>query len=287
MGYSPKLSINTPQDRAGSAVRVGKALTTLGGSEVDAATGNHVSNALTKIAGDLDPTKKPNYGEMGMPDPAALQQIDASKYSMPTGQAAPQLNTSPQDQFRAQQLQLANQLSNQAQGIGPSVAQNQLRRGQSANLAATMAQLASARGGANPGLARQAIQTSANIQNQTNQAAATARLQEQMLAAGLLGQVAGSARGQDIGVAGQNAQLQQGFQDLQQKYAGMGLNAQQANQQAALEFARLQQTAGQYNATSDTQEEKDRRQAIGKIVNAGGALAAQKMGAPAASGQVM
>ncbi len=269
MGYSPKLSINTPEQRQGSAVRIGKALSTGGMSEVDAMAGNPVSNALSKAAGNLDPGKRPEYGSVNAPDASALQQIDVSQYKMPAGQTAPQLNMSPQDQFRAQQLQLTNQLSNQAQGIGPSVAQNQLRQGQSANLAATMAQLASARGGANPGLARQALQTSANINNQTNQQAATARLQEQMQAAGLLGQVSGAARGQDIGIAGQNAQLQQGFQDQQQKYLAMGLNAQQANQQAALDFERLRTGVNTSNAGITQAEAAARDARINGLLNQG------------------
>lgn len=296
-------------NKAGSTgltpMRAVKAVNTLGASELDAATGNNVGNAITKIAGDLDPTKKPNYGSVNAPDPSLLQHINAAQYAMPKDLKAAQIdpsvgaiNMSPQDQFRAQQLQLTNQLSQQAQGIGPSVAQNQLRQGESANLAATMAQLASARGGANPGLARQALQTSANIQNQTNQAAATQRLQEQMQAAGLLGNVAQGARGQDIGLAQQqaannlaigqqNAQMQQSFQGLQQQYMAMGLSAEQANQQAALQFAGLQQGTDKANQASQQAAEAARRQAIGKIVNAGGAQAAQVMGMPPAAGQVM
>lgn len=173
---------------------------------------------------------------------------------------------------QAAQAGLMQRLTAQSQGQGPSVAEMQLKQAQEANIAATMAQLASARGGANPMLQRQAMTTSADIQAQTARDAAAARMQEQLAAQGLLGQVSGQAAGQgiqarsqdmslatnqaglnqDAALAGFNAQTdsnktlflaqqqaQVAHADLAAKYAAMGLTAQQANQQAALEVEKM------------------------------------------------
>ncbi len=198
----------------------------------------------------------------GSPGGAPSVQI-AAKPVMVNGVAAGTVAApGPNDAFRNAQTGLVNQLALQAQGKGPSVAGAQLQQGQQANLAATMAQLASARGGANPLLQRQTMQTSADIQAKTNQDAAMARLQEQMNAQGMLGQVAGAGRsgdiatgqlglqGQQVGLQGMdlslkeqgmNQQAAQMQNELAAKYAGMGMDAQKANQQAAIEIAQLQQ----------------------------------------------
>lgn len=154
-------------------------------------------------------------------------------------------------QFRTGQATLAQQLAAQAQGQGPSLATEQFKQAQQANQAAIFAQLASARGGANPAMARQAMQTSQQIQAQTARDAALARIQEQMGAREQLAGVLGSGREGDIAQAGQmqqlatqQAQLQQNqaqlASELQAKYAAMGLSAQQSNQMAAIEMAKIQ-----------------------------------------------
>lgn len=150
------------------------------------------------------------------------------------------------NEFRAQQMTLAQQLAAQAAGQGPSLATEQLKQSQAANQAATFAQLASARGGANPGMARQAMQTSAQIQGQTARDAALARIQEQMGAREQLASVANQGRTGDIQVAGQGnelavaqAQLAQQHAELQAKYAALGLDAEKANQMAALEMEKM------------------------------------------------
>jgi hypothetical protein len=151
-----------------------------------------------------------------------------------------------QNEFRQQQMTLAQQLAQQAAGQGPSLATEQLKQAQAANQAATFAQLASARGGANPGLARQAMQTSAQIQGQAARDAALARIQEQMGAREQLAGVAGQGRQGDIQVAGQGnelavaqAQLAQQHAELQAKYTAMGLDAEKANQMAAIEMEKM------------------------------------------------
>lgn len=148
--------------------------------------------------------------------------------------------------FRERQMTLAQQLAEQAAGGGPSLATEQLKQSQAANQAATFAQLASARGGANPGMARQAMQTSAQIQGQTARDAALARIQEQMGAREQLAGVSNQGRSGDIQVAGQGnelavaqAQLAQQHAELQAKYTAMGLDAEKANQLAAIEMERM------------------------------------------------
>jgi hypothetical protein len=163
----------------------------------------------------------------------------------------------------AAQNALMAQLAGQANGTAPSLAQNQLQQGQQANIAATMAALASQRGQANPLAQRQAMQQMGDINAQTNQQAATARLQEQAQAQGLLGQVSGqavgqglTARGQDIGIAGQNAGFQQeaglaGYQgNLQTNLAQGQIGATQAGQ-----LFGAQQTAGALNAQLTSQQQ--------------------------------
>lgn len=189
------------------------------------------------------------------------------------------INSAPQDQFRQNQADLAKNLAAQANGTGPSVAVNTLRQGQEGNLAGTMAVLNSQRGQPNPALARAAMETNAEQQGKLAMDASTARLQEQMQAAGMLNNVASAGRQQDIGLATSQAQMDQQanlakyqgdlqkalaqgqidqntynqqmdnaranatmaaqFQQLQAQYAGMGMTAAQANQAAALQVQQI------------------------------------------------
>lgn len=176
------------------------------------------------------------------------------------------------NEFRTGQLTLAQQLAAQAAGQGPSLATEQLKQAQNTNQAAIFAQLASQRGGANPALARQAMQTSAQIQGQTARDAALARIQEQMGARDQLGNVLGSGRTGDIQTAGQQnelaiqqAQLGQQNEELKQKYAAMGLDAEKANQMAALEMERI--LSGQANTNPAMDMVKALSQTFGTIMS--------------------
>jgi RecB family exonuclease len=120
-----------------------------------------------------------------------------------------QMQLMQQGQFRDQQMTLAQQLAAQASGQGPSLATEQLKQSQAANQAAIFAQMASQRGGANPGMARQAMQTSAQIQGQTARDAALARIQEQMGAREQLAGVLNTGRAGDIDISKSQAGLQQ------------------------------------------------------------------------------
>lgn len=207
----------------------------------------------------------------------------------------------------AAQSGLMQQLAAQSRGEGPSLAGQQLKTAQEANIAAVMAQMASARGGANPLLQRQALTTSADIQAQTARDAATARMQEQLAAQGLLGQVSGQAttqglqaRGQDLQLATNQAGLNQdaamaGFNaqtdanktlflaqqqtqlaqaDLTAKYAAMGMTAQQAQQAAALELEKLKVAAAAGDGAA-------KATLLGGLMSGGGAILGGLYGGPA------
>ncbi len=246
-------------DKAGNKMQKGD----IKGAVLESRAGSNgkILNGINNIAG------MSGSGGGGAGDrPAIVSPADVGAPGMSgfrgEGMADPRtaiIDQAAQAQFRTQQQNLIGQLALQASGRGPSVAGAQLQHASQANQAATFAQLASARGAAagNPGLARNAMNTSANIQAQTSRDAAVARMQEQMNAQGQLGNAIGNARQQDIGMAtaqaanqqqsnlaGYQGQLQmaQQYNDLKAKYAAMGLDAQKANQMAALDVQRLQQT---------------------------------------------
>lgn len=166
------------------------------------------------------------------------------------------------NQAMAAQSGLLGQLQAQASGQAPSIADMQMQKGMEANLAATRASLASARGGTNPLLARQTMQTSADIQAKTAQDAAMAKLQEQMAAQNQLATVSGQARVQSFEEAAQQAQLQQQANlanmqsNLQRAIAQGQLTAQEASQiyqsetQKAMQNAQYQQQANMGNANN-------------------------------------
>lgn len=157
------------------------------------------------------------------------------------GRAAPQLNMGNADVWRTQQLGLARQLTDQANGAGPSLANAQLQQATDRNMAQAMA-MAQANPN-NPGALRMVANQRAAAGQQAASDSATMRLQEQLQARNQLGQVLAGARGQDIGVASENAQLQGQQNALNQQavqfYLGQGMSLAQAQQQAQLEMERL------------------------------------------------
>lgn len=152
-----------------------------------------------------------------------------------------------QDQFRNQQQTLAQALLAQSQGQGPSLAQSQLQQATDRNLQQALALQASQRcASAGQGLRNIGMQA-ANINQQAAQQSAALRMQEQMAAQQQLGGVLESGRGQDIGLAvnqaqlNQQAQIQQAQLQAQQAQAYMQMLQQQkeADRQAAIELERL------------------------------------------------
>jgi len=192
------------------------------------------------------------------------------------GQQAAQVDPSQQAQFRAMQMQQAQQLqriaSGQQQGAGELAAQRQVGNA----LAAQQAQARMARGGQNAALAmRNAANNSAGIglsgAGQSQQAA----LQDQQAAQGQLTGALQTGRSQDLGLGTTNAQLQQNQygQNLgalssmygQNLGALTGLNSQQLQAQTGAMQATLGQqgmagqllsTAGQIGAAASDENLK-------------------------------
>lgn len=179
-------------------------------------------------AAQINPATLPAYNAASVQLPSDMQtaqvgpigNIQGANVALPGAMQAANIGFNTQQQYNPNALSAQNdlirQLSAQAQGQGPSVAANQFRQAQEANVAAVMAQLASQRGGPSALAQRSAMQTGADIQAQTARDAATARLQEQLAAQGLLGQTTAAAtqagiqqRGQDIGLATTQAGLEQ------------------------------------------------------------------------------
>lgn len=131
------------------------------------------------------------------------------------GMGMAQVDPTQQAQFRNAQMQQLGQLQRiaggQQQGAGELAVQRQVQNA----LAAQQAQARMARGGQNAALAmRQGARNAAGIGLSGAGQAQQAAMGDQMNAQGLLANVAGQGRQQDLGLAGQNAQLQQGYQQL-------------------------------------------------------------------------
>ena len=165
--------------------------------------GNIEKNKIN--AGAFDPSKL---------DPAKQRFLDKMRDSTDWTSVAGKanINQAPQEQFRSAQMGLMGQLQGQVAGEGPSLADMQLKKAGEQNLKQQMAAMASQRGG-NPALAaRQAANMAAeqgqNIAAQSSQM----RLQEQRGAQEQLAGLTQAARGQDIGLATDQARLDQSGQ---------------------------------------------------------------------------
>lgn len=174
-----------------------------------------------------DAFKNSNYNQ-GLYDQRRSDFAQQMQQAM--GRTAPTVNgvqiaTGPQDQVRARQMTLADQLTAQAAGQGPSLATMQLQQATDRNLAQSMAAAASMRG-ASGGLGlRNLNQQQTALQGQAARDSAMARMQEQLSAREQLSGVLNGTRTQDIGLA--------------TSQAGLTQSANLANQQAALKQLEL------------------------------------------------
>ncbi len=142
--------------------------------------------------------------------------------------AASQLNTGNIDQVRGQQMDLYSRLKDQANGIGPSLAQAQLQQATDQNMQQALAMAASARG-SNPAIqAQQAAFARAQASQQSANQAAQLRMQEQMAARQQMAGLGANIMGQDANIANANAAFGQ-----QANIANQG--AQQYNRAADLQ----------------------------------------------------
>lgn len=291
--YIDQVSGKRANDKSGApADMTGGSGTPIGG---DSAPGKLIMDGVNDLL------KPPSNGIGDRPaiTPPANVVIPQMGWTNP-GPADPRralIDQKAQAEFRLGQQNLIGQLAMQASGRGPSVAGAQLQQASQANQAATFAQLASARGGVNgAGLARNAMNTSANIQAQTSRDAAVARMQEQMNAQQGLAGVLNQARGADIGMATSQAGLDsqrnlashsaqvamaQQFNDLKAKYAMMGLDAQKANQMAALDIQRMMQNNFLADADRANAQQAASRAQMGQYATAAGGVLGTVVGGPA------
>lgn len=182
---------------------------------------------------------------------AAQQNADLARLRM--------MDPNADAQSRAAQSGLLRQLQLQASGQAPSLAAMQAQQAGQANQAQALGMLASNRG-LNPGMAaRMAGQQLGTMGAQTAAAAAQARLAEQMQAQGLMGQVSGQMRGQDMAGTQFNASAydQALQQALDRQY---GLQGQQNQGIAQMEAQRRNALPGMF------------AQGVGTAANAGAAL---------------
>lgn len=137
----------------------------------------------------------------------------------------------PQAQTRDAQGQLISGLQARANGTGgPSVAELQMKQGQDAGLRSQLAAQAAQRGGANPLAQRNLAQNAAATNQQFVGQTADLRAQEQQQAQEQLGSVLSGVRGQDIGLATNQAGL-----DQQTGLAGMQAGNDRSTQNAQLQ----------------------------------------------------
>ncbi len=172
------------------------------------------------------------------------------------GQGAVNRGDSNSNQTRGMQMSLIQQLQDQANGTGPSLAQMQLQRGTDQNLANAMALGQSQRGAGQAGMLKGIQSQQAQIGQGMAGDAAMLRLNEQLQARNQLGQQVSAVRGADD----QNAQF----------YAGQQNSTANANAQRQADAARAQAQLELERQKMLQQESKD-KSPIGMI---GGLLSA-------------
>ena len=170
----------------------------------------------------------------------------------------------------AQQGTLANQLQQQANGQGPSLAQMQLQQASDSNLKNNAALIASQRG-INPAQAgRQvAVSNASQGQNLANQSAQL-RLQEQLQKQQLLAQTLQGQRGLDINQQTANTGAASTFGGLQNSQNQTGLENYYG--------------AANINAGVARGNQATNGQLIGGLIGAGGAMGASAIGSGGAAG---
>lgn len=247
---------------------------------------------VRKAASDINPFKKTavstKTGKIKEGD--FLDRAGLAKYQKQQGQLASEalerdavrLEEAKQEQFRQKQMALADALEAQARGEGPSLATEQLNQARDQNIQSAMAMGVSQRG-VNPALAaRQVASQSAAAMQAAARDAAAARIQEQLSAREQLAGVAQSGRGQDITLAGAQADQQARQRALndqmsqfygQQSYNAMTQATQNAQNLAALRSGQQMSINQAQNAAAEAQKNRI-MQGISAGASAGAAFAA-------------
>ncbi len=198
---------------------------------------------------------------------AAQNQKEAAANAKKSRETAWQASKQEQ-QARAGQSRLIDQLREQADGKGPSLAEAQLRSASDRTLAQQLAAAASQRGGNQASLQRALAQSQASSGAQLAQDAATMRMQEQNAAREQLASALQAQRGTDV--QSQLSQEQLATQRLGQSF-DMGTAQQQAL--ANLEKMRTDQFLAAQGLTATGQQAASQAQAglLGGVIGGVGA----------------
>ncbi len=162
----------------------------------------------------------------------------ASQLAQAQARQGAQINQGASNEVRGRQMTLADQLTAQAAGQGPSLAGMQLQQATNRNLAQAAALASSGRGGAQGGLGMRQVQNQqADIAGQAARDAAILRVQEQMQARESLGGLLNQTRGTDATLALNQAQIQQdqnALNDAQARFYGQNMMDMDQKQREAL-----------------------------------------------------
>jgi hypothetical protein len=214
-----------------------------------------INDQRQRVAGrvnELDEREIEQARQVRLGEAARMQAARAQGAQATTEQLGPAatIATAPQNQFRSQQQALAASLGQAAAGTGgPSAAEATLQRATDRNMRQALSLALGARGGNQIAALKQAQDVRAEMGQDAAQQAAILRASEQQAAQQALGGVLAGARGADIGLASDQAQLEQ-QRMLQQGAFGQQTRALNASlaQDAALANAGFQQQASMANA---------------------------------------
>jgi hypothetical protein len=246
-----------------AAVKMGYDALKGGGGDDPPAGPTPTQDAVGK-GGERHATEAAGYKQMLM-DERARAYRDAPKTTAAQAAAA---RVAPIERFegatldrqhdleaRKYQTGLMDALRLQAAGGGPSLATASMRAATDRNNAQAMGMAASMKGPQSALAGRQVALGAAGANQQAAQASAMMRMQEQLNAQGLLGQVSSGVRAQDIGAATTQAGFNQqgGLAGMAANNARMMANAG-FQQQTGLANAGWQQQAGLANQSATLQQ---------------------------------
>jgi hypothetical protein len=224
------------------------------------------------LTGTLSQQDYNNIGQVQAPDASNYQIAGMQGYQNQLGSlgqqaAGNQINTAQAQQTRGQQEQNLGQLQAQANGTGPSYAQQFMQQNQQAALRSQQAQALSSQAGATPGLAYRGLMNAQGaLQSQMASQGALMKVQEQQQAQQALAQQLTSVRSQDFGQA--QGVAQQNSQNIQQQgnLAGMGFNANAQQTNNNMQMQNLQTQIQSQKRAQDLQQAQAQAAESGTLV---------------------
>ena len=247
-----------------------------GQQAADARAANPFSNAAGQISqGNKDPF---NGGDLMAPNLFIAKGRDINKGAFgPTAQMAAlkalmqqgatsdatnaSFDTAGAERARGSQDALLQQLLDQAAGRGPSPAQMMLQQAADRNLSDAAALTNTQRGLGATAASSQVAGQRAQIGQETARDAGILRLQEQMQAVQAAGGLASNMRGQDVGQAQAQAQVQLARDNLnasmKKQWTELGYSAEQADRMSLQDLEKLQ-TGQALTLTALHQQQFDR-----------------------------